>query len=528
MLGYGTRYLTARQFVDYCSGLNVKLSPLGFPELQLYEREGLLLPMARVVRPREYVIKRWELDQQLETYRQTLPEWNELVRLLLPYVTDSDLRHPFDREFEQGNRFLCRPTDDVFRPWDSFYAEVELAGGYTVRLPSAEHYYHYWQVHQAYAIQRKYPVFAKHNWVLENLEAEVARFYKPQNPIPIATLCGKAEYFDALSFYIELYRNEEQRTLAPIPITDGFKQLNDEQSAHYQSRLIDHAKSVCGRYNLKVESLYEFLVHVLDLQTQYERDEHMKLAHELKNDTVFLARLVAGITDQSFDELEEEVGKRAPFSTKKQFRHLDKTLEVQDCAREDFERLMDEYNGRFPAFNVSPTDIDGLLKFVGEKGLFIIPYAIFDIHETFNNPRAFRRTSLYIGLSNLTAGLESYLREIAHTANKTSTTTIETETLHPLIKTMFSEWGQTFATEHEHRKQKYKDDAISYLLDVYTDPSLDEIVRAFIIAYRVRNLVHHRYILENDLYYGLYGGLYTAICHALFYSWMYASQKSWI
>jgi len=114
MRGYGRRYLTAKEFSEYCSGLNVELSSLGFHELQLYEREGLLLPMARVIQHPEYVIKRWQLDQQPETYGQNLPEWNELERLL--YGTRSDLWHLFDREFERGNKFLSRPTNNAFRP----------------------------------------------------------------------------------------------------------------------------------------------------------------------------------------------------------------------------------------------------------------------------------------------------------------------------------------------------------------------------------------------------------------------------
>ena len=94
MRGYGRRYLTAKEFSEYCSGLNVELSSLGFHELQLYEREGLLLPMARVIQHPEYVIKRWQLDQQPETYGQNLPDWNELERLL--YGTRSDLWHLFE------------------------------------------------------------------------------------------------------------------------------------------------------------------------------------------------------------------------------------------------------------------------------------------------------------------------------------------------------------------------------------------------------------------------------------------------
>jgi len=51
-INYGIRYLTADQFVKYCSTLNVKTD---IKELEYYEKVGIMLPVARVVYPSEYV-----------------------------------------------------------------------------------------------------------------------------------------------------------------------------------------------------------------------------------------------------------------------------------------------------------------------------------------------------------------------------------------------------------------------------------------------------------------------------------------
>jgi len=525
MSRYGRRYLTAREFSSYCSDLNVELKPFN-QELELYEKEGVLLPAACVIKPNEYVVKRRQLDQQPETYGQSLPEWEELERLL-HHGTDTDLWHPFDREFEKQNRYLFRPSHKSYRPWDSFYTEVESSAAETFRVPTVEHYYHYWQVHEVYLIHKKYPIFAKHNWVLQNLKKEARKesYLKPEDPNLVATFHGKAKYFDALSFYIELYSNEERKTFAAIPATNGFKQLNNDQFDHYQRRQAGHTSFVAQRYNLSVEELYQFLVHLLELRTKYQRAERIRLRNELGNDVLFLTRFINSLTGQPFGEIEEEVGKRASFWTKTEFRHLDRALEVQDYARNTFERLRSQYNEMFPGFRISPTDINEMLRFIDERDLFIIPYAIFDIDETLNSPRSFRRTSLYIGLGNLTTGLECYLREIANTI---PSDTVQTNSLFNLVKTMFSDWGQKFENEYSVRQGRAQSDAIWYITDVYTDPNLDTISRAFLIAHRARNLVAHNYILDHYMYHNLYGIVYTAICHALFYSWAYGAQKGWV
>lgn len=213
---WGSRYLTLQEFTSYCSDLNIKLDAFN-RELELYEREGVLFPVARVIKPAEYVISRSSLDRLAETYGQSLFEWEDLERLLhlspeLQYQTDEDLWHPFDVEAEHGNSFLHIPIKEEFNPWGSFKVKVESQGlaGNSYHVSTAEHYYHYWQVHQVYQIQDKYPVFAKHNWLLEHLSNKVQdriSWYKPNQGDSVTTLSGYNTCFDALSFYICLAHN---------------------------------------------------------------------------------------------------------------------------------------------------------------------------------------------------------------------------------------------------------------------------------------------------------------------------------
>jgi hypothetical protein len=543
MSGYGRRYLTANKFSAYCSDLNVHLRPFD-SELEFYEREGVLLPVARVIKPDEYVIERKKLEQQPEGFWRSLPKWGELERLLYGYsvdrridpdkITDADLCHPFDRELEGHNRFLIRPALGDFKPWKSF--RIGETNEQVYEVETAVHYYHYWQVYQVYAIQKKYPIFAKHPEVFKYLKDDAKdemNYLWPGVSDAVLTLNGKSLYFDALSFYIEMYTAEEARTSAPI---GGVKRLNDEQLKRYQSRLKGHAKTVLQRYErygLTTSHLYQFLVDILDLRGEYQRDEHAKLADELEKDIVFLTRFIAGITDQSFDQITEEVGKRGTFWTKQEFRHLDRAVQVLDYARDTFERVMNDYNQQFPEFNINSTEVNELLRFIETAGLFIIPYTIFTADKALNDPKAFRKTSLYMGMKNLTTGLECLLREIA---KKIPNVAGSVNTLDELINAVFKRWCGQFGKERAKRQSPTQpSDFIRNIRNVDADLLLDQqidghAIRVFLVAYWARNLTGHYYTLEDDLYGDLYSIVYRAIYYALLYTWKYAiqTQKGWV
>ena len=156
---YGVRYLTANQFVKYCSALNVKTD---INELEYYEKVGIMLPVARVVYPSEYVKLEvlWPLGETDEPPQ--LDQWPELQRLVdetkiqpkdnadLP---DEELIDSFDREMGV-NSYLTFPTLETFQPWDSYNIVISSKNAHQIRRSSAKHYYNYWQVHQLYYIKQ--------------------------------------------------------------------------------------------------------------------------------------------------------------------------------------------------------------------------------------------------------------------------------------------------------------------------------------------------------------------------------------
>jgi len=97
---YGRRYLTSSEFTKHCKTLHVELDS-DDRELELYHKEGVLLPVAEVHRPDAYVAARKAADE-LHGWRQhELLEWHELERLLfgsndVPDRLGAALWHQFD------------------------------------------------------------------------------------------------------------------------------------------------------------------------------------------------------------------------------------------------------------------------------------------------------------------------------------------------------------------------------------------------------------------------------------------------
>jgi hypothetical protein len=386
-MSYGTRYLELGQFIRYCEELNVTVDKR---ELEYYEEKGVMLPVARVVVPEEYVkrMHEWQYRSTDMPYPDEWPEINRLrdrhLVLLEDYakLTDEELVDPFDREFGR-NPYLVRPDLNNYQSWDSYQVVVEHHDDYDVKESAATPYYSYWQVHQLYEIQ-KYPDLYKNRFLIEHLPDEFReRCCRALNLELYRSFHGRAPFFDALSFYITMYNREHNRTFALIPEQYRVRTLNAQQYQAYQSRLRAHAESVVAKYSLAEQDLYAFLVNLLDLHHSYLKAERLKLADELENDIVYQARLIAGKTGKEWKEVADELGKIPPFWSKQAFRHLNPILKERDGARELLLYCMKMYseemvkmNVQAPVCSLSEGDLDELLAFCEDNGLRIFSFTL--------------------------------------------------------------------------------------------------------------------------------------------------------
>ena len=536
MIEIGRRYLTVSSFVSHCRDLNVGVDE---DQLEYFEKERVLLPVARILQPDEFPKAQAKQKQNWYYSDVHIEGWDDLVRLLYGYgidrrllpgpLLDEQLIHPLDWEFEHGNRYLMQPAAEGFRPWDTYFVEVEDLSGNKHHKRTIETYYHYWQVYPVYRILKRFHMFASHPYVIQRFQEindASVEFFIPQQRDVIASFNGMAVWFDALSYYIEMYTAEQARTFKNTHV------LDNAQLENHRQRLENHAKLAVGRFQLNVADSYGFLLFLLDLHSELQREERTKLADMLENDLIFASRLITSITGKTVEAVEADLTERGvSYWARQSFRHLDKAVEIYDYARQTFQRLKDEYNHSFPTLPLNETEIDMLLSFVENAGLFILPFTIYDLDEAINSPKRFQMTSRYIALKNMTTGLECLLRELAKKAPKE---TGSLNTLESLVPIVFPSWAPDFQSHRDRRPHPTQPTDFAHnISDIYTDASLNthphgNALRHFLIAYWARNLTGHHYTLQDDLYGELYGIIYRAVFFSVCYSWLLSRQNGWV
>src|SRR5688572_26192313 len=101
---YGVRYLTVDEFIRYCENLNVETD---LQELEYYEKIGIMLPIARVIFPEEYIKQRTLWLRGVNKEQPKEDKWPGLERLFdkrrvfpkdYAHLTDEELIDSFDRE----------------------------------------------------------------------------------------------------------------------------------------------------------------------------------------------------------------------------------------------------------------------------------------------------------------------------------------------------------------------------------------------------------------------------------------------
>jgi hypothetical protein len=542
------RYIKVESFISFCKDLNVDVSE---SELEHYEKEGLLFPMARILFPKEYIEARelWALG--LAEDLATAERWPELNRLGESRrstfddflgLSDEAVILPFDREIEK-NPYLIRPCDHEYRPWNEFSIEVRVNETTSHRATIAEHYYHSLQVHHLFYL-KSFPELYANSDIISALTTEQRnRLFRPRSPSHqiLSTFRNQLHQFDAVSFWSSLYERESNRAFAQIPESDWMRQLNEEQAAHLRSRIIEHAHSVQVRFNMDLTQLYEFLRFLIDLHIGYERDERFRLAESLKLTILSLAELINSLTGAEWGEIAEELGMISGFWHVRSFRHLDILTKEKDDAKEMLMWSSNEFGREMQKLGIpggSPlldsAEIDDLLDFCEEEGLTILASAMSAVTATGDEIRTkFRRTNNYTNLKNLLTSLEYLLKIIANRAG----CKLERHTLNHVINEVMRD--QAWIAQFKYFSSqglaiaKAPSEFHSNLLRIINEPRLTASAeaywaRAFLISSLGRNLTVHTFPSDDWFYGQKIGEFVRAAIHSILYSWRTARRSKWV
>jgi hypothetical protein len=440
------------------------------------------------------------------------------------------------------NPNLVRPTPENYKPWDSYEISVNYRDGVKSTKSTAEHRYSYWQVHQLYHIQQ-YPDLYKNKSLLDYIPDEVKqRIDRPFSPNPdmLRDFKGLAPMFDLLSFWITVYERERKRAFSLVSPTHQVKKLDEKQYQAHLDQLKSDAELVQTRYGKSANELYQFLYQLLELQSDYRRRERYKLAEELRNDIIFLAHLIELLTDNDWDGVADELGKRFTFWTRQDFRYLDLLIKERDEARDILLDLAKKYDEVLKGHKIHVTklafpanDVDDLLDYCKREGYSVLFTSLSGMTATEEEyADKFRPVNRYTNLKNALTALEFFMRELAFKSGGNP----DKLTLNPVIIAVMKNesWFPLFIEKINKKLTKASNEAefFTKLNQILHDPDLIQSedafwARVFLIVSLARNLTAHDFPTEDWFYGELFGEMLEATIYALLYAWQLSQKQGW-
>src|SRR4030095_7049754 len=324
--------------------------------------------------------------------------------------------------------------------------------------------------------------------------------------------------FDFLSFWITVYGRERKRAFALVHPKHQVKKLDEKQYQAYLDLLKSDAESVQTHYGKSVNELYQFLYQLLELQSDYRKEERYKLAEELKNDIIFLAHLIELLTDNDWEEVADELGKRFTFSTRQNFRHLDLLIKERDESREILIGVSNKYDNVLKSHSIvsgkltfSSSDIDDLLDYCKRQNYIVLFTSLSGMTATEEEyAEKFRPVTRYTNLKNVLTALEFIMRDFAIRTGGTKRRLTLSVVVESVMKN--EAWFSLYEQKDKKKLTSANNEAefSLHLNQLLHDPDLIQSeeafwARVFLIVSLARNLTAHDYPTDDWFYGELYG-----------------------
>ncbi len=545
---YGERYAEVGLFIDYCRDLNIQIDSR---ELAHYEKTGVMLSVARVIYPDDYVVEAYRRELDGDYDWNCFESWPELAALTEKFpwalrnfndLADEELVHCFDRAgYSGGNPYLQIPTLGDYQPWDEY--AVALPDIEDLQRPTAAHYYGYWQVHQLYLIQR-HPHLYRYAALVDRLPPDdPARTLWLDFPSKewLREFDGMRPYFDALSFWITLYERERARTFAGVPDKDGVRRITSIAAGQHKRRLAESAVLTMERFELAASDICRFLRQLIHLYEDYERDERYKLARKLRYDILHCGRLLELGQDWSWQQVEDQLGQSNYFD-KQTFRRMRAPAKERDYAVDVLthtpgafsQALQEDDKSSWPFTEV---DANALLDFCEQQRFSLFRTSLSGtLAVGVDEPREkFTQEHTYSNVRNILTGYEELLRRLPPKTVQDALPAGFTNKVSKLIH------GRSWAMKFDRVRsdpnklldakspEEFRTKLNTVLNHKELQGSKDGLVAmAFIVTCLARNFTAHSLPDDDGIFREALGKSLDAVIIAITHTWKLAQEEGWL
>ena len=480
---YGQRYLSVRDFMDFCCSVGIHVTKE--IELEFYEDTRLLCP----------------IDEA----------FGRLPELLDPRQTQF---HSLDSHVEVFYHYWQVYELYQIRRDKGLYADVALA----VRGEDK------WHFAPSYTV-------------------ESTLFWN--RPVAEGDYLGLHDDFDALSRFIYLYNQERNRTFAPIqPNEDLIKSLAPGDYEQYKSRVMNIAKDISQQCELDEERLYAFMRKLMEMHYSYQQAERHKLADLMKRDIGSLMHMIEWITGQDSTHVAEKAGNlRRHLGGPNYLETIFPNARAK--ARDKAAKILTLWAKRHynpyvtTPFVMNDTNLDALVRYIDETDLAMFEYALFTLNETWwGIPDSTQSAAMYFCIRNLAAFPEAFLREI-HEHRPASGDIQQPENFYQYACSLFageaalSPLWEVIQNGYDNRCHDAKTEAefeqkFERLRAKMDQPHIDSegyLGYCFLMAALVRNFTHHHQIKESsNVFDNRYFRSVRAILSVVFFTWVYVCR----
>lgn len=533
---FGKRYLDSKDFIKLCESFGLHLC--NESELERYEAERIMFPVARMIMPEGYARAFWQYqlsqEEKFEFDNKYLPfhELDQAIRYQIhSKIQKQDWRHPIDRYW--GIDGLKKPSEEDFAPWDSYKVDVEL-GKSTVQQPTATHFYHYWQIYELYDTRKFREGMYKDNNLL-------LRFVSPNQD----KKRGLPLLFEALSYFQTLYSSYHTHLIASLQSnTDGVVILDQTQQNDLLLKARSFANETINSFNsfkLDEDLLFWGLTQMIELHVNYEEAERIKLSLALRKDIWRVTELI----HRGFGTSPEEIAKKAGPSGGYIGNYLEllfpnRRKKSRGEAFNLLKHLLQEHHKHAPNVSLSDDELNGLLNYVEATNLAWFEYVLVELNEDFFELHSWHATVTFLHLKSLASAPESLMRVlIQNNGDDQARRDLAKQTkpgMGTFIDLVFRNIASTILADYKNIKHWEANSSIQfsenldYLSKAITAAhSEDEyLANNLALATLIRNFSSHLVVDDPALLRGTYVLCVRSIISSVSLIWKTAKRKNWV
>ena len=291
-------YIRHTNFIDYCNANKVDLSE-NF--LEAFEKNGLLYPCVRVLKPRE-LLRRECRAANRSTYK-IRDEWMPFINLedrineshfwqFNEFQEAIKFGHPLERAIREKHPFVFEPRVQKFKTWNRYQVIVEKINGNNRKESRANHYYSPWKIFFVNELNKLNTV--KYSLVMRSK----LNFAISGGRLRTSSLNEFSQLFAIITSFS--YR----RALLEIKYFEGTSHTQNDWAD-----IVKQADKIAKK--LFVAFVYtdwiRFLRKLIELYEKYRDNERLLLSEEAKNNVSRTVRFLIFATGHEFQKICDDV-----------------------------------------------------------------------------------------------------------------------------------------------------------------------------------------------------------------------------